>query len=258
MLLYEMLTLKLPFEQLDTCDTIDAVIAGQQVASMEIEKEIREKYQSLVDLYTMCTNNLPDLRPSSDKIIKQLAPMMQDGAFTLKVSRKPSLVEQLNKYNSTSRLNPELSNLDMVMEEDILNNGQGRNNTPSVTFRGPQTQGNLDRKYPAALGIHSERDHIVRVDDDISKQESVEIYSPRAKLGKSKDKKAKMKKEKSSLFKDKKKRVRSSSHSKNEGSTSEIDYSPSDPTFNATTKSLKKPKRNVVSKSTLQKYDTDA
>merc|ERR1712232_612203 len=106
------------------------------------------------------------------------------------------------------------------MEEDILNNGQGRNNTPSVTFRGPQTQGNLDRKYPAALGIHSERDHIVRVDDDISKQESVEIYSPRAKLGKSKDKK-----EKTSLFKDKKKRVRSSSHSKNEGSTSEIDYS---------------------------------
>lgn len=157
MLLYEMITLKLPYEQLDTADIIDAVLEGHTIESMILRDEFKA-YAGLVDLYQHCTNLSPDERPSLDDVIHRLSQIVSGQSPShIRVERKPSLVEQLNKYNSG--VPPIFDGLDED-EKNLLKSSK-------VKFRGPQTQRG-PRFPPVATGDNKDiifRDHIGDMDD---------------------------------------------------------------------------------------------
>ena len=202
-----MITLKLPFEQLDTCDIIDAVLEGQHVASMKIDKATHDKYLSLVDLHLLCTRSIPDERPSIGKIVKILTPKVDGGDF-VKVERRPTLVEQLNRYNLSGSGTMDTDvNVDNAMEQDIKRNSTTLSNSEVVTFRGPQTQPPPSPPTTrfAVLGTNGiERDSIpVIFEDSEMQEESVEDSKQESKsrIGKSvsnfREKRVKKKKDRS-------------------------------------------------------------
>lgn len=222
-----MLTLKLPFESLDTVDIIDAALSGSTVDEMKIEQHIKEKYLSLVDLYTLCTRTEAKERPSIEKIIKQLVPMINSGDFTLAVERKPSLVEQLNKYNQAQTNSVKFSdepNLDAEMEAEINKSKQ------VVQIRGPQVQ----QRFSIA---HGDRDAIQHGSDIETESSDAEEHVSSGKghffkIQRKKSKKGKSKKER------KKKVV---------ATQAEVTGTP-DPGI----VTLKVPKRNTISKSIVE------
>ena len=133
MLLYEMITLKLPYEQLDRFDIIDAVKAGETVESMSIEQEIHRRYPHIVDLYNQCTLRTPEKRPSLDEIIDKLSSSSSEQY--VRVERKQSLIDQLNKYST---------NADPISEPTFANLGNSidvskKNKQPRVKFGGPKS-----------------------------------------------------------------------------------------------------------------------
>lgn len=252
-----MLTLKMPFETMDTVDIIDAVIEGTKVDSMVIDPSITEKYRSLVDLYYICTNTVPEERPSIDTIIKELGTLMSHGNITLRVERKPSLVEQLNRYNlggnSRAAVDRE-PNLDFEMESEI-----SRATSSTVKYGGPQNQLDSARRLPAPLGLSSDRDSIMQGDDvtesetvdepeEESKTETPESTATIARLQRSMSK--------FGGFVDPRKRKKDKKNGKLEMVKRPRKISnvppPEDP---ATGK--KQPKRNTISKTTLQKMVDD-
>lgn len=135
MVLYELITLKLPFEQLDTCDIITAVLEGEKVPSMEIDENIREKYWSLIDLHKKCTSRDQNIRPSWKAIISSLTSIIRGENY------KPNLTSQKSRMSLTAQLSlyDVRSSCDADTFETIeeIEEKNGVKNA-SVRFRGPQ------------------------------------------------------------------------------------------------------------------------
>ena len=114
MVLYELITLKLPFEQLDTCDIITAVLEGEVVPSMEVDPTLRAKYWSLVELHRRCTLREPNERPSWREILSILQAIRTQGAARpqLLLSQKSqlSLRDQLTLYSNPGAVKVSLTN----------------------------------------------------------------------------------------------------------------------------------------------------
>ena len=108
MVLYELITLKLPFEQLDTCDIITAVLEGEAVPSLEMDDSIREKYWQLVELHRRCTAFNPSDRPAWTDILRSLHFIRRGAdekpAPLLSQKSQLSLSDQLNLYNTNGNI----------------------------------------------------------------------------------------------------------------------------------------------------------
>jgi len=143
MLLYEMLTLRLPYEQFDTAaDIITAVLDGEEVESMKICGELKQNYYALVELYQQCTNLQADERPSLNEVVSRLTQMLKGQAsISMAVERRPSLVEQLIRYNnaSTVRMKDQLCDFPILESPRTEIMGSSNNENLKITFHGPQT-----------------------------------------------------------------------------------------------------------------------
>jgi len=137
MVLYEMITLKLPFEHLDTMDIIDAVLEDKPVESMEIDDNIRDKYWSLIDLHKKCTARYAQDRPSWKTILSMLTSVAKGESS----NRRPTLTSQKSRMSLTAQLSlyDIRRDADNSFEsiEEIEQNSQTVKNG-SVRFRGPQ------------------------------------------------------------------------------------------------------------------------
>lgn len=248
-----MLTLKMPFETMDTVDIIDAVLEGTIVDVMKIEQNITDKYRFLVDLHNMCTNTNPEERPSIDQIIKELVVVASHGNVTLRVERKPSLVEQLNKYNLAGNSRAAVDrepNLDFEMEAEI-----SRATSSTVKFGGPQNHMDPNRRFPAPLGLSSDRDAILQNDDITESETTVDDYTEESKVEtpESTATIARLQRSMSKFggFVDPRKRKKGKLEMKKRGRRPS-NANPDDTTV-ASTLPIKRPKRNTISKTTLQK-----
>jgi len=266
MLLYEMLTLKLPFEQLDTVDIIDAKLHGENVDSMQIDPIIKEQYRSIVDLYRMATSAAPEQRPSIDKIINVLLPMVSDGHdFLAKVERKPSLMDQLNKLAGSGPANT-LAEPDLAqeMERDMMKaNGVALDS--KVKFGGPQTVLSLS---PRNL---DDPDAVSHMDEDESEMDKTEdetsSHKKRGKFSRTVSRitrgdKIKRKKDKKSDEEEKKKMrrlARTPRKSEDSPIAPALSAALSSDEFEDEASSIsgKRPKRNTISKTTLQRLVND-
>jgi len=152
MVLYELCTLKLPFEKVDTCDIITAVLEGENVPSMEVDEKMREKYWKLLDLHTECTAFKESERPSLTQIISTLNSVRKGENYSrpplISQKSRMSLKDQLSLYgdgsdniipNRDTIPDDPLSSLDSI--EDVEKMAKERNK--EIIFSGPQTQ-NLD------------------------------------------------------------------------------------------------------------------
>ena len=159
MLLYELVTLKLPYEQVEPSDLISVVLDGEEVESMKIDKTDREQYWTLVELHHQCTSYNAEDRPSLRKIVKVLQSITNEQHLLIpSVEKCPlSLAQQLNKYG----------NLEGTAEDPPDNNIRNS----GLKFGGPQTLSSVDflndfpveRRFPPPLGINPNRDEIVPI-----------------------------------------------------------------------------------------------
>jgi len=131
MVLYEMVTLKLPFEQLDTCDIITAVLEGEPVESMKIDDKIRDNYWTLVDLHHKCTSSQPQTRPSWKTIIDTLTAVVKGESS----NHKPVLTSQKSKMSLTAQLNLYEFDCDSTRFDSIE---EIEEKNSSLRFGGPQ------------------------------------------------------------------------------------------------------------------------
>ena len=131
-----MITLKLPFENLDTCEIIDAVLEGDPVVSMQIDDNIRDKYWSLIDLHKKCTSRHAQDRPSWKNIISILTSVVKGESS----NRRPTLTSQKSRMSLTAQLSlydiqgsadNTFESIEELEQPKIVKNG-------SVRFRGPQ------------------------------------------------------------------------------------------------------------------------